>query len=44
MDYMVYWIDPQKKTALERAMRAGETYPVDEELDKDFYGVREHFQ
>ena len=44
MDYMVYWIDPEKQAALERAMREGEAYPVDEELDKDFYGVRTRFQ
>ena len=43
-DYMVYWIDPEKRAALERAMSTGETYPVDEELDKDFYGVRQRFQ
>ena len=43
-DYMVYWIDPEKRAALERAMSAGEAYPVDEELDKDFYGVRQRFQ
>ncbi len=43
-DYMVYWIDPEKRAALERAMSAGEAYPVDEELDKDFYGIRQRFQ
>ena len=44
MDYMVYWIDPEKKAALERAMQAGEAYPVDPEIDKDFYGIRARFQ
>ena len=43
-DWMVYWIDPAKKTALEAAMREGKAYPVDPELDKDFYGVRKKFQ
>ena len=43
-DYMVYWIDPEKRAALERAMSAGEAYPVDEELDKDFYDIRQRFQ
>ena len=43
-DYMVYWIDPEKQAALEDAMSAGGTYPVDEELDKDFYDIRRRFQ
>ena len=43
-DYMVFWIDPDKRAALERAMSAGEAYPVDEELDKDFYGIRQRFK
>lgn len=43
-DYMVYWIDPQKKAALEDAIRTGKAYPVDEDIDKDFYGVRKRFQ
>ena len=43
-DYLVYWIDPEKKAALEEAMRTGTPYPVDPELDKDFYGIRERFQ
>ena len=43
-DYMVYWIDPEKRASLDRAMSAGEAYPVDEELDKDFYGIRQRFQ
>ncbi len=43
MDYMVYWIDPEKKAALERAMQTGEAYPVDPEVDKDFYRIRTRF-
>ena len=43
-DYMVYWIDPEKREALEQAMREGRAYPVDPELDKDFYGISERFQ
>ena len=43
-DYMVYWIDPAKREALEEAMRTGRAYPLDDEVDKDFYGVRRRFQ
>ena len=42
-DWMVYWIDPERRTALEEAMASGEALPVDEELDKDYYGIRERF-
>ena len=42
-DWMVYWIDPEKRAALEEAMARGEALPLDEELDKDFYGIRERF-
>ncbi|HEY4264315.1 MAG TPA: ABC transporter substrate-binding protein [Micropepsaceae bacterium] len=44
MDYMVYWIDPAKKAALEEAMKTGKTYPVDTNMDQDYYGVRKKFQ
>ena len=40
-DWLVYWIDPDRRTALEEAMQAGRALPVDEELDKDYYGLRE---
>ena len=40
-DAMVWWIDADRKAALEEAMRNGEAFPVDEEIDKDYYGVRE---
>ncbi len=43
-NYMVYWIDPAKRTALEQAMRNGTAYPVDPEIDKDFDGVRKRFE
>jgi microcin C transport system substrate-binding protein len=43
-DWLVYWIDPQKKAALEEAMRTNKAYPVDENLDRDFYNVRKRFQ
>ena len=42
-DWMVYWIDPEKRAALEEAMARGEALPPDEELDKDYYGIRERF-
>ena len=38
-DYFVYWIDPDRKEALEEAMRTGQAFPVDEDIDKDYYGV-----
>ncbi|MBM3779163.1 MAG: ABC transporter substrate-binding protein [Acidimicrobiia bacterium] len=44
LDYMVFWIDPAKKTALEEAMREGRAYPVDPDIDKDFYGIRQQIQ
>jgi microcin C transport system substrate-binding protein len=43
-DWMVYWIDPGKKAALADAMMTGKAYPVDSDLDKDYYGVRKKFQ
>ncbi len=43
-DYMTHWIDPEKKAALEEAMRTGTALPVDPEIDKDFYGVRKRFE
>lgn len=43
-DWFVYWIDPAKKVALEEAKRTNKAYPVDPELDKDYYKVRERFQ
>ena len=43
-DWFVYWIDPAKKVALEEAKRTNKAYPVDPDLDKDYYGVRKRFQ
>jgi microcin C transport system substrate-binding protein len=43
-DWMVYWIDPEKKKALAEAMRTGNAYPVDKDIDRDYYGVRKKFQ
>ena len=42
-DWMVYWIDPERRARLEEAMARGEALPLDEELDKDYYGIRERF-
>ncbi len=41
VDWLVYWIDPKKKAALAEDMRAGKAYPVDPEVDKDFYDIRQ---
>lgn len=42
-DYFVEWIDPQKKQALAEAMRDDKPYPVDADIDKDYYDVRKKF-
>jgi microcin C transport system substrate-binding protein len=43
-EWMVWWIDPEKRAALQEAMRTNKALPVDENLDKDFYNVRQRFQ
>jgi microcin C transport system substrate-binding protein len=43
-DWMVYWVDPAKKAALAEAMRDNKPYPLDPDMDKDYYGVRKKFQ
>ncbi len=43
-DWFVYWIDPAKKAALEEAKRTNKAYPLDTEMDKDFYGIRQRVQ
>jgi microcin C transport system substrate-binding protein len=43
-DWQVYWIDPQKKAALQEAMRTNTALPIDPNIDKDFYKVRERFK
>ena len=42
-DWMVYWIDPERRARLEEAMEIGEALGLDEDLDKDYYGIRERF-
>jgi len=43
-DWMVYWVDPERKAALAEAMRDNKPYPLDPDMDKDYYGVRKKFQ
>ena len=43
-DWFVYWIDPAKKAALEEAKRTNKAYPVDPQMDKDYYNVRKQSQ
>ncbi len=40
-EHLIYWIDPERREWLERAMAAREALPSDGEIDQDFYGVRE---
>ena len=40
-DWMVYWIDPERRARLEEAMERGEALEPDEDIDKDYYGIRE---
>jgi microcin C transport system substrate-binding protein len=44
MYWMVYWFDAEKKAAVDAAKRDGTAFPVDPELDKDYYGVKKKFQ
>jgi microcin C transport system substrate-binding protein len=44
IDWLVYWIDPAKRAALEEAKRDDKPYPVDPNPDKDFYGVKQKFE
>ncbi len=39
MDYLVYWIDPDRREAVQAAMRTGEAFPVDDDLDVDYFGI-----
>ncbi|MGE4055920.1 MAG: hypothetical protein AB7F99_14075, partial [Vicinamibacterales bacterium] len=43
-EWPVFWFDPERKAALDQAMATGQALPVDEDIDKDFYGVRERFE
>lgn len=38
-DYMVFWIDEEARAQLAEDMAAGRVYPVDEQIDKDYYGI-----
>tara|TARA_B100000949_G_C14273859_1_gene448668 strand:+ start:86 stop:1714 length:1629 start_codon:yes stop_codon:yes gene_type:complete len=40
-DWMVYWIDPERRATLEEAIANGEAIELDGEIDKDYYGIRE---
>ena len=42
-DYMVYWIDPERRRNLEEAMAANRPLPDEGEIDKDYYGIRDRF-
>jgi microcin C transport system substrate-binding protein len=39
-DYLVYWIDPARKAALEQAMKEDRALPPDASIDKDPYKLR----
>lgn len=39
-DYLVYWIDPARRAALDQAMKDNKPLPLDPSLDKDPYGLR----
>ena len=39
-----FWIDPKKKAALADAMRSGRAYPVEKDINKDYYGLRKKLQ
>src|SRR5258708_5268667 len=43
-DWMVYWIDPAKRAALEEAKRTNKAYPVDPDLAKDYYRIPNIFK
>lgn len=38
-DWLVFWIDPNRKAALEQAMGSGTSLPIDGEIDKDPYNL-----
>lgn len=42
-DYLVFWIDPDRRAALEEAVRTNRALAVDPEVDRDYYGIRERF-
>jgi len=44
VDWLVYWIDPAKKAALEEAKSKNTPYPLDPDPDKDYFHVRDKLQ
>lgn len=43
-DWLVYWIDPAKKAAIEEARRTNAALPTDSEVDRDYFNVRQKTQ
>lgn len=43
-DYLVFWIDPKSQAALKDAMQKDQPLPLDKDLDKDFYKIRDKSQ
>jgi microcin C transport system substrate-binding protein len=43
-EYQVYWIDPDARAELRRAMSEGRAYEVDPEVDRDYFGLRERYE
>jgi microcin C transport system substrate-binding protein len=39
-DWLVMWIDPERRERLQRDMREGRAWPLDPALDKDPHGIR----
>jgi microcin C transport system substrate-binding protein len=39
-DWMVFWIDPQRRAQLAEDMRNDKPWPLDQDIDKDPWGVR----
>ena len=39
-DWMVFWIDPQRKAQLAEDMKNNKAWTVDKDIDKDPWGVR----
>ena len=39
-----FWIDPARKAALTEAMRTGKAYPVEQDINKDYYELRKKLQ
>ena len=40
IDWMVYWIDPQRRAQLAQDMKDNKPWPLDNAIDKDPWGVR----